>query len=105
MTIQDYSRVDMERGEGGTVFKDVTSYNAEDVNFLTPGEITIEITLKEYRTLIATAAICKERESQNRDSRAEAKRLQEENEILQEQNKRLSEALAVMAGGKEVTPE
>lgn len=106
MTLEDFSRVGMTRDDHtGAILKDVSEYCAEDVNFFTPGEIRVECTLKEYRSLVAAAAIRRDRESRARDDRQEIDRLQEENRILQEENKSLADALRALTVSKEAAPD
>lgn len=74
----------------GHIEKEIDSYGRDDKNFVAQGEITITITLKEYRELVATQA--------NKDllvSQAEEDKYtrNSENEKLRAENGKLKEEL------------
>jgi predicted nuclease with TOPRIM domain len=58
MVVVDKENVGMKMPEStdSRVVKDLTGYKVNDENFVGVGEITVTITLKEYRSLVGTAA-------------------------------------------------
>ena len=70
--------------------KKIGNYNLKDDNFIAPGEITVRITLNEYRTLVANDATRKQAvDKANEDKFAretEIKAVKEENARLKGEN-------------------
>jgi uncharacterized protein YlxW (UPF0749 family) len=96
MKIVDKDNVDMKIPEStdSRVVKDLAGYRVNDENFVGVGEITVAITLKEYRSLVGIAATVEQlksatedraikAESENRDLKNENAKLKQENYDLQ----------------------
>lgn len=70
--------------------KKIGNYNLKDDNFVAPGEITVTITLNEYRTLVSqNATRSKDIDDANKDRFAretEIKAVKEENARLKGEN-------------------
>ena len=68
------------------IFKKETEYNVNENNFVGESEITVTITLNEYRHLVSHMATrdkdVKSAESEAREARVRASTLEEENAVL-----------------------
>jgi len=77
--------------------KKLGGYNTNDLNFVAPGEITVTITLSEYRDLVSKEATAKERiDAANKDkfSRdAEIKDVKDQNNALRAENYELKKRI------------
>ena len=84
MVVVDKEKVDMKipGSTDSRVVKDLAGYRVNDENFVGVGEITVTITLKEYRSLIGIAATVEEIKAAARDraSKAEMENLNLKNE-------------------------
>jgi FtsZ-binding cell division protein ZapB len=90
MVVVDKERVDMKIPEStdSRVVKDLTGYRVNDENFVGVGEITVTITLKEYRSLVGIAATVDEIKSAANDRAMKAER---ENDNLKKENAKLKQ--------------
>lgn len=66
-------------------------------NFICPGELTVQITLSEYRDLVQESATTRQKISEANDKRAE---YYHEVERLKKENAELKEKIVQLAGGK-----
>ena len=107
MTIVDKENVSMKMPEATDcrVVKDLAGYRVNDENFVGVGEITVTITLKEYRSLIGIAATVEQiksaatdraikTESENRELKNENAKLKQENYDLQKYTEQLQRLCA-----------
>ena len=96
MVVVDKEKVDMKipKPSDSRVVKDLAGYRVNDENFVGVGEITVTITLKEYRSLVGIAATVEQiksaatdramkAESENRELKNENAKLKQENYDLQ----------------------
>lgn len=91
MKMIDDTNIEMEmNGEQTRVIKKVDGYGANDLNFSGVGEIMVTITLKEYRSLVGTAATTEDIVSKARNDEHNAKK---ENERLMKENAELKAEL------------
>lgn len=104
MTVVDKEKVDMKIPEStdSRVVKDLAGYRVNDENFIGVGEITVTITLKEYRSLIGIAATVEQiksaatdralkAEMENSNLKNENAKLKQENYDLQKYTEQLKE--------------
>lgn len=107
MKIIDKDNVGMKMPEeiGCRVVKDLEGYRVNDENFVGVGEITVTITLKEYRSLVGIAATVEQiksatedraikAESENRELKSENAKLKQENYDLQKYTEQLQQLCA-----------
>ncbi|WP_313994822.1 hypothetical protein [uncultured Selenomonas sp.] len=66
-------------------------------NFICPGELTVQITLSEYRDLVQESATTRQKISEANDKRME---YYHEVERLKKENAELKEKIVQLAGGK-----
>lgn len=118
MAIVDKEKVDMKIPEStdSRVVKDLSGYSVNDENFVGVGEITVTITLKEYRSLVGIAATVEtikseatgralKAEMENKDLKNENAKLKQENYDLQKCNEHLKEQCTVNCADKCVSAD
>ena len=118
MTVVDKEKVDMKIPESGDsrVVKDLSGYGVNDENYIGVGELTVTITLKEYRSLVGIAATvdtiksaannrAMKAEMENRDLKNENAKLKQENYDLQKCNEHLKEQCTVNCADKCVSAD
>ena len=118
MTVVDKEKVDMKIPESGDsrVVKDLSGYGVNDENYIGVGELTVTITLKEYRSLVGIAATvdtiksaannrAMKAEMENRDLKNENAKLKQENYDLQKYAEQLKEQCTVNCADKCVSAD
>ena len=90
MVVVDKENVGMKMPEStdSRVVKDLTGYRVNDENFVGVGEITVTITLKEYRSLVGIAATVEQIKSAATDR---AMKAEMENSNLKNENAKLKQ--------------
>ena len=75
----------------------IGGYNPDYNNFVCPGELTVQITLSEYRDLVEYRATAKHKIDEANSARWEAS---QEVDQLKKENAELKEKIVQLAGGK-----